>query len=203
MISQEQDLSLVIGRLDRLERQNRWLKAAATAVLVLGGAVVLMAGQPQDKTGDPHQFVLRDEKGNERAFLGITKDGSALRFRDENGKDRLWLGLVKNTPGLIFFDNQGKRQAALSTAKRTASLTFYDGKENRRAFLVLNDQAAALHLLSERTSRHAGLSVEEEGVAVWHHDPTGKVHVGENSLKNVPGISLHGEAGDPLIRRHE
>jgi glyoxylase-like metal-dependent hydrolase (beta-lactamase superfamily II) len=41
------------------------------------------------------------------------------------------------------------------------------------------------------------------GTAVWHHDMAGKVHVGENSLKNVPGLSLHGEMIDPLFPNPE
>lgn len=201
MTTQKPDLATVMERLERLERQNRWMKRAAAPLLALAGAVVLMGGQPQPqgKTGEPDKLVLRDEKGNERAWLGMAKDGPVLRFRDEAGKERMWVGMSNNTPGLVFSDGQGKRRAALSTSRSAVSLILYDQKEKRKAWLVLSDEAAALHLLGGKTERHAGLSVEEDGVAFWHHDKDGKVHVGETGLKNLPGRALLGEIVDPLF----
>jgi hypothetical protein len=201
---QPSDLAAVMGRLERLERQNRWMKRAGAAILVLVGAVALMGGQPQDKTGEPDKLVLRDDKGNERAWLGMGKDGPVLRFRDEGGKERLWLGLVKDTPGLAFYDEQGKRRAALSTGRGVVSLVLYGRQERPKAWLVLSDRAAALHLLGGGGERHAGLSVEEDGVAVWHHDEAGRLQAGANTaIKNGPGLSLHGELVDPLFSRPE
>jgi hypothetical protein len=107
--TQQSDQLAVLGRLERLERHNRWMGACLAPVFVLAGAVVLMAGQPQAKTGKPEKIVLRDDKGKERAWLGMANAGPVLRFRDESGKERLWLGLAKNTPGLVLYDEQGKR----------------------------------------------------------------------------------------------
>jgi hypothetical protein len=45
-----------------------------------------------------------------------------------------------------------------------------------------------------------GRSFQRGGVAIWHHDAAGKVHAGENSLKNAPEISLHGDAVDSLFQ---
>jgi hypothetical protein len=179
------------------------MKGALAAVLALAGAVTLMGGQPSATTAEPEKLVLRDGKGNERAWLGMAKDGPVLRFRDEGGQERLWLGVFKNTPALALYDEQGKRRAALSTGAGAVSLILYDRQETRKAWLVLSDQAVALHLMGGNKERHAGLSVEEGGTAVWHHDKAGKVHVGENSFKNVPGLSLHGEVVDPLSPRRE
>jgi hypothetical protein len=205
MTDQPSDLAAVMGRLERLERQNRWMKRAGAVVLVLAGVAVLMGGQGQPgKTGEPEKLVLRDDKGNERAWLGMARDGPVLRFRDEGGKERLWLGLVKDTPGLAFYDDQGKRRAALSTGRDMVSLLLYDRQEKQRAWLVLSDRAAALHLLGRGGERHAGLSVEADGVAVWHHDEAGRVQAGANAaIKNGPGLSPHGELVDPLFSRPE
>ncbi len=201
MTTQQPDFAAVMRRLEKLERQNRWMKRAGAVVLLLAGAAVLMGGQdqPKGKSAEPEKYVLRDDKGNERAWLGMAKDGPALRFRDEKGKDRVWLGLLKDTPGLVFSDDNGKRRAAMSTGKGTVSLVFYDDSEKARAWLVISKEAAALHLLGDRGQQHAGLSVEGDGVALWHHDKVGNSHVGQDGLKNVPGVLFEGDRSDPLF----
>jgi hypothetical protein len=205
MTTQKSDPTTLMGRVEKLEQQNCWMKRAGVAILLLVGSAVLMGsqGQPQDKTAEPEKLVLRDAKGNERAWLGMDKDGPALRFRDEAGKERLWLGVLQNTPGLVFYDDQGKRRASLSTSKSTVSLILYDRTEKRQVWLVMSDEAAALHLLGGKDGRHAALSVEEKGVAVWHHDKDGKIHAGENGLQSVPGLSLHGKVEDLLFPKRE
>jgi hypothetical protein len=49
-------------------------------------------------------LVLLDEKGQERAALGLTKDGSILGLSDENGNPRASLGATK----LNMLDEKGK-----------------------------------------------------------------------------------------------
>jgi hypothetical protein len=95
--------------------QNCWIKGAVVVIMLLAGAMTLLGAQPQTRTHEPEKLVLPDEKGNERVWLGMGKEGPVLRFRDEGGKERLWLGLAKNTPGLVLYDQHGKRRAGLST----------------------------------------------------------------------------------------
>ena len=192
------EFASVAKRLERLESQNRWMRGLGAMVFVLAAAMVLMGGQSQNKSSQPDNFVVRDDRGNERAWLGMGTDGPALRFRGEDGKERLWLGIVKSTPGVVFYDEQGNRRAALSAGKSAVKLVFYDGKDTPKGWLVMSDDVAALHLRGREGQAHAGLSVEEDGIAVWRHDPAGNVRVMENALKNVPGKSLHGEIADPL-----
>jgi hypothetical protein len=174
------------------------MRGLGAMVFVLAAAMVLMGGQSQNKSSQPDNFVLRDDSGHERAWLGMGTDGPALRFRGEDGKERLWLGIVKSTPGVVFYDEQGNRRAALSAGKSAVKLVFYDGKDTPKGWLVMSDDVAALHLRGREGQAHAGLSVEEDGIAVWRHDPAGNIRVMENALKNVPGKSLHGEIADPL-----
>jgi hypothetical protein len=199
----ETEFDAIAKRLEKLERQNRWMRGIAGLAFVVATAVVLMGGQSQSKDSQPNNVVLRDDKGNERAWLGMGREGPALRFCGEDGKERLWLGVAKSTPGLVLYDEQGNRRAALSASKIGVNLVFYDGKNTPTAWLVMNDEAAALHLRGAERQSHAGLSVEKDGIAVWRHDPGGNVRVAENALKNVPGRSLHGETVDPLHPGHD
>jgi hypothetical protein len=174
------------------------MRGVGAMVVVLAAAMVLMGGQLQSKNSQPNNVVVRDDKGNERVWLGVGKDGPILRFRGEDGTERIRLEMSKNSPALVFYDAQGNRRAALSAGKSAVKLLFYDGKNTPKAWLVMSDDVAALHLRGREGEAHAGLSVEEDGIAVWRHDAAGNVRVMENALKNVPGKSLHGEIADPL-----
>ena len=85
-------------RLARLERQNRWMKAAG-AVLVLVFVGVLLAGAGQDKDKPKvldevraKAFVVVDKDGKDRASLSCQKDGASfLGMRDQDGKVRVSL----------------------------------------------------------------------------------------------------------------
>ena len=193
-------LELLARQVEEMTRQNRWMKRIGGGLLVLVGTIGLLGSQnqTQDKSREQGNFVLRDQKGSARAWLGMTKDGPSLRFLDEGGKDRLWLGVQKDTPGLVFYDGQGKRRAALSVANGPLCLVFYDRHERGRAWLVMTDAGPSLHLLGQGT-QHAGLSVEIDGVAAWHHDKDGGVHTGPSGLKQGAGLYLYGEAIDPLF----
>jgi hypothetical protein len=202
MNTETQDLASIQDRLEKLESQNRWIKRAGAGALVLAALLVLMAAQeqPAAKNKEPEKLVLRDGKGNERVWLGMSSEGPILRFRDDEGKERIWLGLQKNTPGLVVYDEQGKRQATLSTSKSGVNLVFYDEGERRRGWLILGKDGPALHLLGKQ---HAAVSVEEDGVAIWHHDKAGKILTGVNSLKQLPGARPQGELVDPLFPKPE
>lgn len=186
-------------RVARLERQNRRLKQAGAAALILAGVVVLTGGQrgAQDRPAGPEQWAVRDGQGTERAVLGMTADGPALRLRDAGGKDRLWLGVVKDVPGLVLYDAQGRRRASLSSGPRALRLTIYDDARQRQAWLVMSPTSLGLHLTGTKEARHAGLCIEGDGVTAWHHDPSGRIHVGADGLKSVPSPCVT-DAPDPF-----
>lgn len=203
MTAHTQELPDLLSRLERLERQNGWLKRVGVAALALVGLAVLVAArQPSgDEKREPEkQLVVRDDKGKERAWLGVDEDGPALRFSDDKGKQRLWLGVVKEVPALEFSDGDGKRRAALSVGPDALHLAIYEGSGKRRGWLVMSDDAIAIHLLGKEKNLHSGLSVEIDGTAIWQHDKDGKIFVGMTSaVKNDPGIALQGLVPDPLV----
>src|SRR5581483_8574289 len=58
------DLEHVLRRLEKLERQNRWLKGFGFALAVAGAVGLLAAAQPaqnKDKVAEFEKFVLRDQ----------------------------------------------------------------------------------------------------------------------------------------------
>jgi len=89
----EPTLDTLTRRLERLERQNRWLRRVS--LLILLGAVVtpLMGQEPPHRpfrTVEAEEFVLRDARGQVRATLGTTQNPSSafLRLHNDDGKQR-------------------------------------------------------------------------------------------------------------------
>jgi hypothetical protein len=81
------ELAAVVARLEKVERQNRRLRGAGIAVLVLAVAGLLMGqAMPKARIVEAEGFVLKDGAGKVRAELVVDKDGPVLRLSDENGK---------------------------------------------------------------------------------------------------------------------
>jgi hypothetical protein len=78
------EFDAIVARLEKLERQDRWLKRGGVLVAVRAGVILLMGSQlqPQSKTMQGERFSLRDGSGNELAYLGMGQNGLALRFLD-------------------------------------------------------------------------------------------------------------------------
>lgn len=127
------DLERLHERLDQLERQNRRWKLAATLMLVLGGAGILMAAQAKDKNekiSEMEKFVLRDPAGKQRAWFGVGKDGPALNFLNDDGNTGSSISMTNNGLVLRLNNNMGKFQAGINLNKSGIFLASY-GTGNR------------------------------------------------------------------------
>jgi hypothetical protein len=102
-------------RLERLERENRWMRRIGAVCLALVAAVFLMGQEkakelPDLEVGSLKALVLYDGNLKARATLGVALDGEAgLLLYDGNLKARAMLGTAHDgTPGLKLFDPKGK-----------------------------------------------------------------------------------------------
>jgi hypothetical protein len=95
----EQVIDELVQRLDRLERQNRWMKRIG-GFLFVGLSGLVMMGQSQcnldnmrtaqpSKIVEAQEFIVRDPEGRPRAKLAE----SGLSYTDSDGKERVYLGL--------------------------------------------------------------------------------------------------------------
>ena len=142
MDTQTPDLEAVVERLGRVEKQNRRLKVAGIAALVLIGALMLLAAAPpKPGTIKAERFVLVDKHGRNRAVLAPDQrllgqeDQSflGLTLFDEGGKMRVALVAREKDPankdaGLILLDAEARPQVALGAQTDSAELTFYNSK---------------------------------------------------------------------------
>src|SRR5437867_3035779 len=107
----ETPVGVLVGRSDRLERQNRRVKRGVTAI-VLGVVAVLLMGQtlPKSPTIEAQKLVLKDKRGKIRAVLGEFSDDEpvGLLVFDANQRIRAKLGLQEDgSPTLALADDRG------------------------------------------------------------------------------------------------
>ena len=111
---------VLVGRIDRLERQNRRFRRAATAI-ALGVAAVFLMGQtvPKSPAVETQKLVLKDKRGKIRAVLGAFSDDEpfGLLVFDANQRIRAKLGLEEDgSPILALTDDRGVDRVTLHPA---------------------------------------------------------------------------------------
>jgi hypothetical protein len=115
-------------RLERLERQNRWMRRIG-AVAVAVAAAVFLIGQGKEKPGviEASKFVLVNADGAIRAVLESVNSNSG-------------------PAELTLFDNEGKR-VALTAGTQGASGIYLFGKKGVRAGLAVGSDADEAELV--------------------------------------------------------
>ena len=111
---------VLVGRIDRLERQNRRFRRAATAI-ALGVAAVFLMGQtvPKSPAVETQKLVLKDKRGKIRAVLGAFSEDEpfGLLVFDANQRIRAKLGLEEDgSPILALTDDRGVDRVMLHPA---------------------------------------------------------------------------------------
>ena len=111
---------VLVGRIDRLERQNRRFRRAATAI-ALGVAAVFLMGQtvPKSPAVETQKLVLKDKRGKIRAVLGAFSEDEpfGLLVFDANQRIRAKLGLEEDgSPILALTDDGGVDRVTLHPA---------------------------------------------------------------------------------------
>lgn len=144
-------LSAVGGRLERLEKQNRRLKYAGAAILLLISAVLLM-GQvaPVPEGIAAREFIVLDAYGTPRAILTATESGGGLSLHDPDGNVRALLISSEEGTVLTLFDADGTERVMLEATEGGPGLYLRDANENLRVGLALIEAEPALGLFDRQ-----------------------------------------------------
>src|SRR5256885_7458494 len=140
----EKDLSQLVTRLEKLERQNRFFKILGVLILLVAGTALFMGARPLDVI-QAERFVLVDSTGQTMATLG--PDGSGrpgLSIKDKStGKERMWLGMWgQSEAGLGFFDKGEKERTRLGiNTEHVTRLRFYNDSHNQKAWVGITNGA--------------------------------------------------------------
>ncbi len=113
-------------RLERVERQNRWMRLGFLLLLLLGGFAV------SDKLNldqiivrqtllESKELKLLDSDGNARLFIRMYSRVPVLQVLDTTGKPRMSLGLrFDDTPFIDLSDSQGRTRATFEMTEEDA-----------------------------------------------------------------------------------
>jgi hypothetical protein len=94
-------------RLERLERENRWMRRMGAVAVAVAAAVFLM-GQQYGRT------LKADTLRVGGPLKHVRIDGDGITIRDADGTARIVLGIdKKNTAGLSLSDGDGVQRAIL------------------------------------------------------------------------------------------
>ncbi len=167
-------------RLDRLERENRWLKRIGALVGVGIAAVVLMGQARPSKVAkviEAERFVLRDKDEKVRASLNVLSGNRyGLILYDKDEKPRLVLGHTPIGLGLSLLDKNGKvrsQLAYLPDGRSALSINDQDGKS--RLLLGVDAGVPTIGLVDRNEVPRAILSVTSVSPDLSLFDKKGKV----------------------------
>ncbi|HUT75989.1 MAG TPA: hypothetical protein VM221_14275 [Armatimonadota bacterium] len=169
----------VIGRLERLERQNRRLRWGGVAVAALLGGLLVM-GATSPPIVEAERFVVRDAEGTVRAVLGVPDEGlsktlkldqrgALLALYNTHGKVRTVLSIGPEgperveVPRLEMMDATGGPRVDLNVGSLGPRLLLADERTIARVGLSLLRGRPALSLLDPDSKAQATLRLEKPG----------------------------------------
>ena len=133
-------------RVEKLERQNRWMKRMGGLALAVVACVVLIGQGKAKELPDlvAKSLTIKDAKGKTRAELRIANQGVAFLLFDEAGVARASLFTLSNgAPMLNFRDKAGQTMALLTTVRGGACSLYLTEANVLRAKLGVG--SLALH----------------------------------------------------------
>ena len=120
-------------RLERVERQNRWMRLGFLLLLLLGGFAVsdkldLDQVIVRQTLLESKELKLMDNDGNARLFIRMYSRVPVLQMLDAAGKPRMSLGLrFDDTPFIDLSDGQGRTRATFEmTEEDTPAMRLMD-----------------------------------------------------------------------------
>ena len=151
-------------RLERLERENRWMRRVGVVVVAVAAAVFLI-GQGEGKVADvlyAKRLVVVGDQNVPRGSFGVDKEGATvLSLLTDDLRTPLRLRASKNGDAHIsFLDNTGGMCAGFGRqADGTPELTLWDGKRQKRVELDVSRKTDGAHIAVWDAKAHLRISI--------------------------------------------
>ena len=178
------DLNVVIARLEKIEKENRWMKRAGLAGLLVAACFVVMGqARPAVTALEARSFILQDASGTKRAELVLeagapgSEPSPVLRFLDGKGNDTASLSSTRLElagksdlgPDILLDDVKGSPRVDL-------------GLDHSEPFVILNDEKGVVR-------EDMGFSETHEPIFVINDDKAAH-RVGLGFTGGRPSISV-------------
>ena len=135
-------------RLERLERQSRWMRRGGALALAVEATVILVGQGAEEDLRDleARSLTLKDSDGRERLRIGPEFAEHGLRFMDATGETRARFYLqLDGTPQVFLYNAQGKEGIAFSVKDRPRLALLHAGVD-RLSLKVGSDGSPGLYL---------------------------------------------------------
>ena len=141
------------ARLERLERQARWWRRGAIAMLLAAASVILM-GQSSAGYLTTRQLLLVDGAGKRRVELSLNGDSPQLLFFDKKKRVRLQLDLQAGLPRVVFMDAKKRPRAMLSSnAAGDPAWALYDKRRKARATFAMRKDGSTILFFTDKNGK--------------------------------------------------
>ena len=137
----------ILERVERLEKENRRLRAWGAAAAGLAALALLAAAKP-DTALRAEKFILTDSKGVERARFALDPE-PVLLFLDAKGKTTIDLRSDALGSSLDLFASGKKNRLSLVTIGRSSGMTLFDAEGRPRGVFGTMAPGAQMHRLKE------------------------------------------------------
>ncbi len=158
---------------------------------------------------EAQEFILRDDKGRERAALRMLDDGPALIMKDADGHQRLRMRVRENKPdspyaAMSFLGNDREQRLCLFAGDHESEISISDDEERKRIRLNVGiDGRPSLLLCDRRKTARVSLEVDQygEGTVAIEDEICERVAVlsgknGNASQPPAPEDADHGDTND-------
>lgn len=121
MAPNDRDWQAVLGRIERVERQNRTLKLGMATILLLAGTAAVLAAT-QGSTVKAQKITVTDAGGTPRAVLAGRADGADFTLLTPAGTSGISLSVMGGVAALAVGDT-GSGRIKIEAASDRSSLT--------------------------------------------------------------------------------
>jgi hypothetical protein len=132
------ELSAIVSRLERVEKENRGLRRAGLVVMLLGAAVLVLGEARPNREMIAQRFILADAVGNRKGELGLSKGSPHLWLYGVGPQDtKVSIASTSDGGSLSVWGAGGSAGAILWGTTDGAVLNLFGGDGTSRAHLAV------------------------------------------------------------------
>ena len=185
MTAQEFQMRGFVLRIEKLEKQRRWMRQVGVFAFLFTISAFLLAQTPSRKVVEADEFVLRDMSGAMRARLFMSTSGPTFALFDSNqqpriviasygdvskigilnasGESEVGLGSLTDGPIFVLTNGKGNASAQMSFNEGRPYLNLLDGYGKIRTALALTPMGPSMRLFDKNEKALASLAIQDEG----------------------------------------